>query len=128
MIASLKGHSRVVRILLIKGANVSIADDDGCTALHASAQEGHRARDQDVGDCRGTDLQVATHDQGATPLHWPLVYIGHSTVMSVLIKAGANPNGPRLDGETPLFMAAQNGQLGAFEIYVSGFVGLWPER
>ena len=86
------------------------------------------ARDQDVGDCRGTDLQVATHDHGATPLHWPLVYIGHSTVMSVLIKAGANPNGPRLDGETPLFMAAQNGHLGAFEIYVSGSVGLWPDR
>ena len=41
MMASFKGHSRAVRILLNKGANLSVADEFGRTALALSAQAGH---------------------------------------------------------------------------------------
>ena len=35
------GHSHVARILLNKGAEVSIVGDGGYAALHISTQEGH---------------------------------------------------------------------------------------
>lgn len=41
MIASYCGHSHVFRILPDKGANVSLVDGSGVTALHASIGRGH---------------------------------------------------------------------------------------
>ncbi|CAN0138924.1 unnamed protein product, partial [Ectocarpus sp. 12 AP-2014] len=40
MLATEKGHSRVAKSLLEKGANVSVVGDGGFTALLASAQGG----------------------------------------------------------------------------------------
>lgn len=39
MISAAHGHSRVVRILLEKGANVSLVDDSGYAALHPLKEE-----------------------------------------------------------------------------------------
>ena len=38
-----RGYARDVRVLLGKGADVSIAGEDGYTALHVSAEKGHLA-------------------------------------------------------------------------------------
>lgn len=43
MVAAERNHSRVVRVLLGKGANASVDTDCGSTALHLSANFGHRA-------------------------------------------------------------------------------------
>ena len=41
MFASTKGHVRVVRALLNKGANVEIAEDGGAAPLHGATKAGH---------------------------------------------------------------------------------------
>ncbi len=114
MIASSRGHSQAVRILLNKGANVSAVADDGGTPLHFSAQDGHLAITKMLVKA-GADLEAAISDQGATPLH-VAANRGHSEVMSVLIDAGANPDSRRLDGVTPLFMVAQDGHNDAVKV------------
>ncbi|CAN0102047.1 unnamed protein product, partial [Ectocarpus sp. 12 AP-2014] len=43
MLATEKGHSRVAKSLLERGANVSVVGDGGFTALLASAQSGQQA-------------------------------------------------------------------------------------
>lgn len=40
MMAAVKGNTHIVEILLRKGANVSMVDNDGVTALHFSAEQG----------------------------------------------------------------------------------------
>ncbi len=114
MIASFKGHSGAVRILLKKGANVSIPADYGLTALHISAKQGHLAVSRMLVEA-GADLEAATSDLGDTPLHMAAER-GHHEVMSMLIEAGANPDHRRWEGATPLFMAAQNGHTKAVKV------------
>ena len=110
MLASGKGHSHVVRILLNKRANASIVAGGGITALHASAGEGHLAVCKMLVNA-GANVEAAT-TEGVTPLHMAAEY-GHCEVMSMLIEAGANPNRRKIDGATPLFFAVQNGYMGA---------------
>ena len=43
MLASMEGHTQVVKILVKRGANVSMTGDGGITALHLAAQVGHLA-------------------------------------------------------------------------------------
>lgn len=59
VLAAGAGHSRIVRILLNKGANVAVRNDDGVTALHKSAEQGLL----DVTKClikAGADLEAET--------------------------------------------------------------------
>lgn len=59
MYAAQEGHSRVARILLDRGANVSIAKDGGFSAVHVSAQNGHLAVTLDLVEA-GADLEART--------------------------------------------------------------------
>ncbi len=114
MIASLNGYSRIVGILLEKGANVSIVDGDGRTALHEAAQGGHLAVSKVLVKA-GADLEAAISSTGSTPLHLAAMN-GHSEVVSALIEAGANLNSRRLDRSTPLYVAAFEGRVGVVKV------------
>ena len=116
MFASQSGHSMVVRILLNKGADVSIVADGGITALHLAARHGDRATTKLLTDA-GADLEVSCRSGGYTPLHVAAIY-GRSDAMRVLIEAGANPNSRGLDKSTPLCMAADHGHLDAVKVLV----------
>lgn len=113
MFASFEGHARVVKILLNKGANFSLAADDTFTALLASAQGGHIAITKMLLKA-GADVQ-AVNSLGDTSLHMASQR-GHLEVMEMLIEAGANPNSRRPDGSTPLMMAAYEGYMDAIEL------------
>lgn len=54
MFASLKGHLRIVRMLLHKGANVAIIDGEGFSALHLDGSR--RTRGSDEAACEGCRL------------------------------------------------------------------------
>eukprot|EP00752_Nemacystus_decipiens_P009050 g8080.t1 len=118
MRASFMGHLHVARILLSRGGSPSVACDDGCTALHYSTQEGHLAITKMLVDA-GADLQAKTCALGHTPLHLaakgsPCIVASqdrYSEVMSVLITAGANLNSRGVDGSTPLYLAAEKGNV-----------------
>lgn len=109
MFAAVGGHAHSVRVLLGKGASVSVADVDGCTALLLAAQEGHLAVTKMLVEA-GAELEATTSTIGNTPLHLAAEG-GHSEVMKVLIEAGANPNSRKFDGSTPLFTATSRGSM-----------------
>ena len=67
MLAAGLGYSRVVRILLNKGANVAMVDSSGMTALHWAAQGGHLAVTKLLVKA-GADVE-AKASQGCTPLN-----------------------------------------------------------
>ena len=110
MFAAQEGHSLVVRILLGRRANVSIADYGGVTALHLSAQHGHLAVTVDL--AKAGAVLDAKDSKGGTPLHMA-AQCGHSGVIAALIEAGAGVNCRAKNGSTPLYLAAMNGRLGA---------------
>lgn len=102
------GHSRVVKVLLDKGANVSLADGRGCTALHVSAEHGHLAIVKMLVEA-GTEL-----DSLATTGHTPLIMAagyGRLGVVRFLITAGANLNRRTDTGATALCFASKRGHL-----------------
>ena len=113
MLAAGNGCSRIVKMLLTKGANVSIVDVNGNTALHLTVQEGQVAATKLLVEA-GADLEAADSD-GSSPLLLAAEE-GHSFLMSVLIEAGANPNSRTLDGTTPLYVAATQGHLDAVKV------------
>ena len=111
MFAAFFGYAQVVTILLEKGANVFIVNDDGFTALHVSAQGGHLAVTKLLVKA-GADLEAAVS-------HTPLQLAaegGYSEVMRVLIEAGAKPNSRLSDGSTSLYTAAFEGHVGAVKV------------
>lgn len=63
----------------------------------------------------GADPEARTFSNGSTPLHMAASK-GESEVMTVLIRAGADPNSRRLDGTTPLLQAAGAGHADAMRV------------
>ena len=113
MLATLNGHSRVVRILLNKGADVTIVGTDGISALHLSAEFGRLDVSKMLMEA-GADIEAKT-STGISPLH-RAAYEGHSKVVEALIEAGANPNDRKMDGATPLYGAARGGHVDAMKV------------
>ena len=97
----LKDMPRLFSILLHAGADLSIRDKDGNTALH----------DAVLGDDEETALLLvqagadvdAVNNEGVTPFCFASL-MGLPRVVSALLERGANPN-VRMEGITPLHMA-----------------------
>lgn len=103
MFAAQKGFPRVARILLNRGASASRAADDGCSALHLSAENGHLAVTVDLVKA-GASLN-ARCDDGSAPLHLA-AQSRHREVTVALIVAGADVDSRGKSGATSLFTAA----------------------
>ena len=68
--ATAGGHLAIVQYLISNcGCAVSDRDNRGCTPLHIAARYGHLATVQYIVQCSGTDVTIATDEDGATPLH-----------------------------------------------------------
>ena len=109
MLAAHRGHLCIARMLLDGGANVALGQDDGSTALHMSAQQGHLAVSKLLVIDARADLN-AVNANGASPL-LAAAAMGHGEIVVFLLEAGANPNNRTNDGETPLYHAAKHGPL-----------------
>ena len=106
--AASNDHSGVIRILLDKGASVSIADGGGYTPLHISCQFGHVASTTMLLEA-GAPLEAKTRE-GMTPLYMAAQF-GRYDALVLMIEAGANVNSRRSHGGTPLYRAAWNGHI-----------------
>ncbi|CAN0346916.1 unnamed protein product, partial [Hapterophycus canaliculatus] len=110
MVASTMGYLRVVRVLLRLGAGVSVADNDGATALHLSVFNQHLAVSKALIKA-GAEVEARCQESGATPLYTSARQ-GRLEDVKVLVGAKANPLVPAYDGESlPLDAAAENGYL-----------------
>jgi cytohesin len=84
-----KGNHTAVYALINVGADITVVDENGWTALHWAAHSQNPKIVIILIDC-GADPNVADFE-GATPLH--IAGDGQSVeIVALLIQAGANPN------------------------------------
>ncbi len=88
------------------GVRVNAAGDNGYTALHIAADEGH-ANVAEFLLANGADVN-ATSKNGYTPLHLAVLE-GHRDVVEVLLAHGADVNPHDWEGKTPLRLALDKG-------------------
>ena len=105
-LASYFGHDWIVGLLLVNGANVRAATDDGRTPLHLAAEKDHDAV-VELLLAAGADPNVQDGN-GNTPLYLAVAE-DHDAVAARLLAVGADPNVAEKRGNTPLHRAAARG-------------------
>eukprot|EP01102_Stenamoeba_stenopodia_P008151 TRINITY_DN2317_c0_g1_i1.p1 TRINITY_DN2317_c0_g1~~TRINITY_DN2317_c0_g1_i1.p1 ORF type:complete len:843 (+),score=153.45 TRINITY_DN2317_c0_g1_i1:82-2610(+) len=111
-VASQNGHTKVVKILIERGAHVNIAEHQGVTPLGIASQQGHLeivnlllSGADGVGE--RADPNIATNDF-TTPIYLASQQ-GHDVIVQKLAERGADVNRSRQNGETPLHAASFRG-------------------
>ena len=94
-----------VEKLLARGADVTLQDKDGDTALHGAGQTGNVEIIRMLLD-KGANPN-AKNQQGGTPLMWAAVY-GHEEAARLLLSRGADASLKDNDGITAAEWAARN--------------------
>lgn len=102
----MKDHHHLVHLLMDKGANVDVMDNQGHNAMYLAAMNGHA-------DCvdalveHNADMDVPMKPRGYTSLH-VAAENGHEEVVEHLLRAGAAVTIESNDGHTPLDLAVRN--------------------
>ncbi len=155
-VASQKGYTDGVQLLIKAGADLNQGHDNGATPLYMASQNGHNkvvaillkaGAGFNQGYDRSTPLCMASqkghtevvaillkagadlnqgNNNGATPLYLASLN-GHAEVVEILVKAGADLN-QGYDGATPLYIASQNGHAEVVEILVKAGADLNQAR
>lgn len=107
------GHKHVVELLLAKGADVNVVDQNGQTPLHDTAGNGHT----DVVRlllAKGADVHAKMH-YDLTPLHMATIH-GHKDMAELLLANKATVNAKDSGGKTPVQAAAGKGHKEVVEL------------
>ena len=107
-IASEDGHFEMVKILLDKGADMAVVNQDGDTPLINAVYYGHIEVARLLLD-RGANLFV-TNNNGSTPLIIAAVY-NHFELVEFLLDKGADQTVVDQDGDSSLMCAILRGHL-----------------
>ncbi len=99
----------VAKMLKADPALVKTTNDQGRTALHLSAHEGHMEVVKLLVK-NGADVNLHEEFYQLTPLHMA-VWKGHTEVAEFLLDNGADPKAREKDNETPLYYAATSGNV-----------------
>ncbi|XP_014228243.1 ankyrin-1-like [Trichogramma pretiosum] len=114
-------NNEVVKVLLMNGANLNLPDANGSTPLHIVCQKDLRGNDEnhhrhdllrmffEVSKVKNQPVRVDAFDkEGSTPLHLALNRnIADRTIVTLLLRNGANPNLADAKGSTALHMICQ---------------------
>jgi len=124
-IAVKEGKLDIVNALIEKGANLDLQDQQGNTPLHLAAKSGNLGIVKALID-GGADLNVVSNALYGTPLHIAVRRNkeGDSNIVKALIKGGANLNLQDWQSNTPLHLAAINGNLEVFDALIKGRANL----
>src|SRR6056300_1340121 len=107
LIASYRGHTEVVKLLLAKGADANKADKNGRTPLWNASDRGHVKVVKVLLGARGIDVNKVDN-YGQTPLIIAS-YEGHMDIVKLLLAKGADINQVDVDGESALHAASDAG-------------------
>ena len=114
--AAMAGNSETVRSLLREAVDVNSAQGDGMTALHWAALND----DAELAQLllyAGANTSATTRLGAYTPL-FLASKSGHSRVVDVLLRAGADPKRAATGGITSLMMAASSGEAESVRLLV----------
>jgi ankyrin repeat protein len=104
--AALKGHLKIVELLIARGADPRVKNAQGATAVHDAALTGQTEVVRFLLD-QGVPADEPDSESGATPLHNAAAF-GRAPVVELLLEHGADPNRPNKAGQTPLAAAKVN--------------------
>lgn len=109
LIAALRSNTRVLQLLISRGANIDVVDEQGFTPLRAAIHNNditttrllfqHRVR-----------LNTTLGDHKDTALHWAVHY-GNPALLQMLLDKGAYVDPAEADGDTPLQWAVHKGDI-----------------
>lgn len=99
MHAAIDGQSEISNFLIAKGAKVNVQDGQGWTALHFAIQNGHNEIAFDLLDNGALANLRDVH--GNSPLFRAVFARADQTLISKLVKAGADPDAENLHGVSP---------------------------
>jgi hypothetical protein len=115
MVAAFHGNEAAARLLIESGANPAARDRAGYTPLHWAALKGYGDVVRLVVDRMDCNVQSAS---GLTPL-LQAAAAGHTVVMELLLRAGADPDLASTEGWTPLHKAVANGHADAVTVLLN---------
>uniref|UniRef100_I3J835 Ankyrin 1 n=1 Tax=Oreochromis niloticus TaxID=8128 RepID=I3J835_ORENI len=130
-LASQEGRPDMVALLISKQANVNLGNKNGLTPLHLVAQEGHvgiadtlvkqGASVYAASRVISTEYTYLVHQMthhifmGYTPLH-QAAQQGHTDIVTLLLKHGAQPNEITSNGTSPLGIAKRLGYISVIDV------------
>ncbi len=115
MIAAAKGNTAMTRQLIMAGADINARDVFLWTPLHRSAYENRKSVVDLLLSTPGVHIN-AQDDHGATALHHAAA-MGYAEVVLSLLRQGALPDIPDMEGRTPLMYAQQQGHEALVEAF-----------
>lgn len=113
VLASARGHRKIVSALLNYGADVNLSTSDGTTPIYVAA-ETNQIKIVEIFIEKRADINKSNL-LGLTPLYISSQN-GHLEIVQLLLKSGASVNKSyEENGATPLYIASQNGHRAVVE-------------
>ncbi|KAF6122736.1 zinc finger DHHC-type palmitoyltransferase 17 [Phyllostomus discolor] len=100
------GHTSIVAYLIAKGQDVDMMDQNGMTPLMWAAYRTHSVDPTRLLLTFNVSVNLGDKYHKNTALHWA-VLAGNTTVISLLLEAGANVDAQNIKGESALDLAKQ---------------------